>query len=257
MKYRKWNIGEADRTTVDTLQSAGYSGLLASVLAARGVRTPEEAAEKLDRERKLTFSPLLMKDMDRAAARIQQAVSGGETVAVFGDYDVDGITATVLLKFAEELSRAILEKGQVYGIPANLFEENCQIFLVPMVDPDGVDLVTGGIARGSIQWEQAKRLSNNYRYALSGIHLWHNYLFHIDLYHFSQVLLQDNPASGYIAPHRVRSLHLSAASGRVECPPHTSGSKPIYAPHRVESLVLHPQSIDPSSAVASHTSGRC
>ena len=58
MKYRKWNIGEADRTTVDTLQSAGYSGLLASVLAARGVRTPEEAAEKLDRERKLTFSPL-------------------------------------------------------------------------------------------------------------------------------------------------------------------------------------------------------
>ena len=98
MKYRKWNIGEADRTTVDTLQSAGYSGLLASVLAARGVRTPEEAAEKLDRERKLTFSPLLMKDMDRAAARIQQAVSGGETVAVFGDYDVDGITATVLLE---------------------------------------------------------------------------------------------------------------------------------------------------------------
>ena len=72
------------------------------------------------------------------------------------------ITATVLLKFAEELSRAILEKGQVYGIPANLFEENCQSFLVPMVDPDGVDLVTGGIARGSIQWEQAKRLSNNY-----------------------------------------------------------------------------------------------
>ena len=89
--------------------------------------------------------------------------SGGRTVLFTAAHHAnEWITATVLLKFAEELSRAILEKGQVYGIPANLFEENCQIFLVPMVDPDGVDLVTGGIARGSIQWEQAKRLSNNY-----------------------------------------------------------------------------------------------
>ena len=66
VKYRKWNIGEADRSAVDTLRSAGYSWLLASVLAARGVTTPEAAAEKLERERKLTLSPLLMKDMDRA-----------------------------------------------------------------------------------------------------------------------------------------------------------------------------------------------
>ena len=88
--------------------------------------------------------------------------SGDRTVLFTAAHHAnEWITATVLLKFAEELSRAILEKGEVYGIPANLFEENCQIFLVPMVDPDGVDLVTGGIAQGSIQWEQAKRLSNN------------------------------------------------------------------------------------------------
>ena len=85
MKYRKWNIGEADRSAVDALRSAGYSGLLASVLAARGVTTPEAAAEKLERERKLTLSPLLMKDMDRAVARIQQAIA-------------DGITATVVVE---------------------------------------------------------------------------------------------------------------------------------------------------------------
>ena len=98
MKYRKWNIGEADRSAADALRSAGYSGLLASVLAARGVTTPEAAAEKLERERKLTLSPLLMKDMDRAVARIQQAIADGETMAVFGDYDVDGITATVVVE---------------------------------------------------------------------------------------------------------------------------------------------------------------
>ena len=98
VKYRKWNIGEADRSAVDTLRSAGYSWLLASVLAARGVTTPEAAAEKLERERALTLSPLLMKDMNRAVARIQRAIADGETVAVFGDYDVDGITATVVVE---------------------------------------------------------------------------------------------------------------------------------------------------------------
>ena len=89
--------------------------------------------------------------------------SGGRTVLFTAAHHAnEWITATVLLKFAEELSRAILEKGSVYGIPANLFEENCQIFLVPMVDPDGVDLVTGGIPLGSVQWEKAKNLAGNY-----------------------------------------------------------------------------------------------
>ena len=68
------------------------------MLAARGVTTPEAAAEKLERERALTLSPLLMKDMDRAVARIQRAIADGETMAVFGDYDVDGITATVVVE---------------------------------------------------------------------------------------------------------------------------------------------------------------
>ena len=40
---------------------------------------------------------MLMRDMDRAVARIQRAIADGETIAVFGDYDVDGITSTVLL----------------------------------------------------------------------------------------------------------------------------------------------------------------
>lgn len=72
------------------------------------------------------------------------------------------ITAPVLLKFAEELSRAIMEGGSVYGIPGRLFEYNCQIFLVPMVNPDGVDLVTGGIPVRSLQCEKAAALSDNY-----------------------------------------------------------------------------------------------
>ena len=40
---------------------------------------------------------MLMRDMDKAVARIQKALANDETIAVFGDYDVDGITSTVLL----------------------------------------------------------------------------------------------------------------------------------------------------------------
>ncbi|MCI9482780.1 MAG: single-stranded-DNA-specific exonuclease RecJ, partial [Oscillibacter sp.] len=97
MKYKRWNVGSPAESDVERLRNAGYSYLLATVLAARGVTSPEAAAEFLDRDRKLSLSPMLMRDMDKAVARIQRAVSDGETIAVFGDYDVDGITSTVLL----------------------------------------------------------------------------------------------------------------------------------------------------------------
>lgn len=97
MKFKKWNIGTPAEQDVTLLQNAGYPYLLSAVLASRGASTPEAAAEFLARERTLTLSPLLMRDMDKAVARIQRAVDGGETIAVFGDYDVDGITSTVLL----------------------------------------------------------------------------------------------------------------------------------------------------------------
>ena len=97
MKFKKWNIGTPAEQDVALLRSAGYPYLLSTVLAARGITTAEAAAEALERDRSLTLSPMLMRDMDKAVARIQQAISGGETIAVFGDYDVDGITSTVLL----------------------------------------------------------------------------------------------------------------------------------------------------------------
>ena len=67
------------------------------MLAARGAAAPEETLTILEREHRLSYSPLLMRDMDKAVDRINLALSCGEKMAVFGDYDVDGITATVLL----------------------------------------------------------------------------------------------------------------------------------------------------------------
>ena len=97
MKYQKWRIGTADERDVALLKEAGYPSLLAAVLAARGITTVEAAAEALDRETSLTLSPMLMRDMDKAVCRIQRALADDEIIAVFGDYDVDGITSTVLL----------------------------------------------------------------------------------------------------------------------------------------------------------------
>ena len=97
MRFKKWNIGTPAERDVALLRSAGYPYLLSTVLAARGVTTAEAAAEALERDRSLSMSPMLMRDMDKAVARIQRAISQGETIAVFGDNDVDGITSTVLL----------------------------------------------------------------------------------------------------------------------------------------------------------------
>ena len=97
MKYARWTGGEYDEAAAGRLREAGYPELLSAVLAARGVATPEESAVFLERERSLSHSPMLMRDMDKAVERIGRALAAGERMAVFGDYDVDGITATVLL----------------------------------------------------------------------------------------------------------------------------------------------------------------
>lgn len=97
MRYDRWTGGDYDAEAVERLRAAGYPALLSAVLAARGAAAPEETLPILERERRLNYSPMLMRDMDKAVERINLALSRGEKIAVFGDYDVDGITATVLL----------------------------------------------------------------------------------------------------------------------------------------------------------------
>ena len=72
------------------------------------------------------------------------------------------ITTLVLLKFAEELAEAIAVNGRIYDRNAREVAAAATIYMVPMVNPDGVDLVTGAIAPGNIQYDLAKRLAENY-----------------------------------------------------------------------------------------------
>lgn len=96
MKYGTWRIGSADEAAVRQLTDAGYSPLTAHVLASRGYGDARSAEQYLSNHAPL-IDPFLLREMDRAVARVRLAKQRGEKVAVFGDYDVDGITATCLL----------------------------------------------------------------------------------------------------------------------------------------------------------------
>ena len=72
------------------------NALLAGILTARGITDPAEALTLLAGEEDLS-DPFLLTDMQKACECIWQAIDNGETIVVFGDYDVDGVTATALL----------------------------------------------------------------------------------------------------------------------------------------------------------------
>ena len=97
MNYSKWKIEEYQTDKLKMFTDAGYPVLLAAMLSVRGIGSVEEAKSFLDGGAELLCDPILMKDMDKAVARIKRALSERETVAVYGDYDVDGITSTCLL----------------------------------------------------------------------------------------------------------------------------------------------------------------
>ena len=96
MKYGIWNVAEPEMGAVNALVSAGYSPLTSMILSSRGIRDQQEANKYLTCSAPMP-DPFLMTDMALAAGRVGLALSRGEKIAVFGDYDVDGITATCLL----------------------------------------------------------------------------------------------------------------------------------------------------------------
>ncbi|OWU82902.1 recombinase RecJ [Oceanicola sp. 22II-s10i] len=96
---RRW-VGpsvEADRAAEALMQATGYDRALAQVLARAGVGAAEAEAYLAPQIRALLPNPRSLKDMETAAARFLRAVKGGERIAIFADYDVDGGTSAALL----------------------------------------------------------------------------------------------------------------------------------------------------------------
>ena len=96
MGYRVWQQKTQDAQAEQALTASGCGRLLARVLVSRGCRTPEEARILLDEQAPLS-DPFLIKDMDKAVERLQRALEEEEPIVIYGDYDVDGVSATAIL----------------------------------------------------------------------------------------------------------------------------------------------------------------
>lgn len=113
-------------------------GLLAGILAARGITDPTEALTLLAGEEELS-DPMLLTDMDKACARILEAIDKEQTIVVYGDYDVDGVTATALLyqhlKGMGASVKCMLpsREGDGYGLSKNAIQsirdKGCQLIV--------------------------------------------------------------------------------------------------------------------------------
>ena len=169
MNYRAWELKPLDRTAVRELTAAiaqqtteeleynalgeewteqqyaatlaaqqKESALLAGILAARGITDPDEALTLLAGEEELS-DPELLTDMHKACQRIWQAIDNGETIVVYGDYDVDGVTATALLyqhlKGMGATVKCMLpsREGDGYGLSKNaiqsIHDKGCQLIV--------------------------------------------------------------------------------------------------------------------------------
>ena len=94
----RWQLREADEGDVRRLAAEAALPLpLAGILARRGVATAAAARVFLDPRISDLHDPLLMDDMEKATMRLRRAKERGESVLLFGDYDVDGITSTAAM----------------------------------------------------------------------------------------------------------------------------------------------------------------
>lgn len=102
MNEKKWNVrycpSETSEEAVKTLaREASVSDMMARLLYSRGYRTYDAAKAFLRQEEISLHDPYLMCDMEPAVKRIQAAIADKERIAIYGDYDVDGVTSVSLL----------------------------------------------------------------------------------------------------------------------------------------------------------------
>ena len=127
--YKKWKLYEPVPDLQAFAREIGRDTTVAALLWHRGIRTRDAAELFLHPERLPFVDPFAMRDMDKAVARIQKALERGEHITVYGDYDVDGMTATSLLtrtlrKFGAKVDFYIPDRmTEGYGLNRRALEE--------------------------------------------------------------------------------------------------------------------------------------
>ena len=98
MSHSRWELmPPLSEDQLSVMSGNGLTLLMAQLLFNRGVADPAEVQSFLSVDQSLLNEPFLLPDMDKAVARIYRALLSGEDIAIFGDFDVDGVTATTLL----------------------------------------------------------------------------------------------------------------------------------------------------------------
>ena len=116
---RQWKFCPHDESVVrDVGRQARVSPLLAQILVARGIDNAEHASRFLDAKLTALHDPASLPGIIEAADRIIAALKGGRRITIYGDYDVDGVTATSLLWHCLKLAGARVD----YYIPSRLEE---------------------------------------------------------------------------------------------------------------------------------------
>lgn len=97
-KSKKWIVGEADSGRVAEIsQKFGISPLVAKIIYMRGIRDDRDIENFIKKDFSGFHNPFLLPDMEQAVEFILQTAQSGKKIAVYGDYDVDGITATYIV----------------------------------------------------------------------------------------------------------------------------------------------------------------
>ena len=96
MNHSRWNLLPPipDKHLINT---SGFPPLIAQLLYNRGLTEPSQVESFIAADERLSGNPFLLPDMQQAVARIYRALLSGENIAIYGDFDADGITATALL----------------------------------------------------------------------------------------------------------------------------------------------------------------
>ncbi|MBN2125854.1 MAG: single-stranded-DNA-specific exonuclease RecJ [Deltaproteobacteria bacterium] len=129
---RRWKLSPLSPRAQNLARETGLSLIEAQILVKRGVSEGAEVAPFLAPRLSALMDPMLFQDMDRAVEKILRILERGEKIAVYGDYDADGLTATALLaNFFSCLDIPVschiphrLKEG--YGLHANAMERLCR-----------------------------------------------------------------------------------------------------------------------------------
>src|SRR5436190_1935498 len=135
----RWESLSCDEAAADRLVTAlGVAPIVARILCQRGFDDPEQAARFLKPSLDQLHDPMMLADMRLAVDRILAAIARKERLAIHGDYDVDGVTSTVILRRALEL----LGADVVHFIPERLKDGyGLQPAAIDRLHADGVALI--------------------------------------------------------------------------------------------------------------------